>query len=426
MLLELGGFFTAALAVEHGRIVDGIGGSAGGLGYRALGTLDGEVAYALGRVRKSTLFTGGAAFVAGAPDLPPEDLAARAVHDPRARVAWDALIEAAAKLVAALRVAAPGAREVLLSGPRGPGAGGRRRSRAAPRRGAARATHRRLHHARQGSGAGRGADRRRPRRRDAPGRGRGDAPPREPRLRARPPLRGGRGRGAAPTSGSRADPDRRVSRPAPSPSRPCAPGRRSSPSTTSATSIRSASARRIRCGSAGADTRPPRSSRSARGLSYDAVVYCGGLENHPDVVAELARDRVLLGNAPERAPAGCAIPRALFRYLAGRGFAVPDTRFAADPLPAPAGGSSSRRAAAAGRACAPGRASGPRRPRSSRSSSTGVSGVGLVRGRRPPERGPRLDRAAPRPAELPVRGQRHAARGRGGGARGSARRSRTP
>jgi predicted butyrate kinase (DUF1464 family) len=116
VLLELGGFFTAALGVERGRIVDGIGGSAGGLGYRALGTLDGEVAYALGRVRKSTLFTGGAAFVAGVPDLPPEDLPDRAVHDARARVAWDALIEAAAKLVAALRVAAPGAREVLLSG----------------------------------------------------------------------------------------------------------------------------------------------------------------------------------------------------------------------------------------------------------------------------------------------------------------------
>jgi predicted butyrate kinase (DUF1464 family) len=115
VLLELGAS-SAALGVEHGRIVDRIGGSAGGLGYRALGTLDGEVAYALGRVRKSTLFTGGAAFVAGVPDLPPEDLAARAVHDARARVAWDALIEAAAKLVGALRVTAPGAREVLLSG----------------------------------------------------------------------------------------------------------------------------------------------------------------------------------------------------------------------------------------------------------------------------------------------------------------------
>jgi predicted butyrate kinase (DUF1464 family) len=116
VLLELGAFFTAALAVEDGRIVDGIGGSAGGLGYRALGTLDGEVAYALGRVRKSALFSGGAAFIAGAAELSPEELLSRAAHDPRARLGWEALIEAAAKLVAGLRVAVPGAREVLVSG----------------------------------------------------------------------------------------------------------------------------------------------------------------------------------------------------------------------------------------------------------------------------------------------------------------------
>src|SRR6185436_1709493 len=104
VLLELGGFFTAALAVDAGRVVDGIGGSAGGLGYRALGTLDGEVAYALGQVRKSALFTGGAAFVAAAPDASPEELALRTARDPQARIAWDALIEAAVKLVATLRV----------------------------------------------------------------------------------------------------------------------------------------------------------------------------------------------------------------------------------------------------------------------------------------------------------------------------------
>ena len=72
----------------------------------------------------------------------------------------------------------------------------------------------------------------------------------------------------------------------------------------------------------------------ARELSYDAVVYCGGLENHPGVVAELARDRVLLGNAPD-ALRRVRDPRALFRYLAGRGIAVPDTRSATDPLPDP-------------------------------------------------------------------------------------------
>ena len=110
----------------------------------------------------------------------------------------------------------------------------------------------------------------------------------------------------------------------------------------------------------------------ARELAYDAVVYCGGLENHPDVVAELARDRVLLGNAPETLRR-VRDPGELFPFLARRGFAVPDTRVATDPLPAAGRWLSSRRAAAAARACASGRASRPRRPRSSRSSFEGVS-----------------------------------------------------
>ncbi len=116
ILVELGGVFTAALAVDRGQVVDGIGGTSGGLGYRALGTLDGEVAYALGGVRKSALFTGGAAFIAGDPDLPPKALAGRAEADPRAKVAWDALIEAIGKMVASLRVSVPAPREILLSG----------------------------------------------------------------------------------------------------------------------------------------------------------------------------------------------------------------------------------------------------------------------------------------------------------------------
>jgi predicted butyrate kinase (DUF1464 family) len=116
ILLELGGAFTAAVAVREGQIVDGIGGTSGGLGYRALGTLDGEVAYALGRVSKSTLFSGGACFIAGDPDLAPEAWPARAASDPRARTAWLAFLESTAKLVASLRVSVEEPREILLSG----------------------------------------------------------------------------------------------------------------------------------------------------------------------------------------------------------------------------------------------------------------------------------------------------------------------
>jgi predicted butyrate kinase (DUF1464 family) len=165
VLIELGGAFTAGLAVDQGRIVDGIGGTGGGLGYRALGTFDGEVGYALGRVHKAELFAGGAAFIAGDPSLSPEsfaELAAPSVDaalnaaaasnatptsnaptpasnatpasnttaTPSAaaasataasnagapKLAWAALLESIEKMVAALRVSVPEPREVLLSG----------------------------------------------------------------------------------------------------------------------------------------------------------------------------------------------------------------------------------------------------------------------------------------------------------------------
>ena len=109
ILLELGGAFTAALAVEHGRIVDGAGGTSGPLGARAAGALDGEVAFLAGSVSKRLLFSGGVAAIAGTPDAPAETLAAPATD--RGRLAWEAYLESAVKAVAvARRVGAAGAR----------------------------------------------------------------------------------------------------------------------------------------------------------------------------------------------------------------------------------------------------------------------------------------------------------------------------
>ena len=57
VLLELGGAFSAALAIEGGQIVDGMGGSSGPLGVRAAGALDGELAYLLApALSKRTLY----------------------------------------------------------------------------------------------------------------------------------------------------------------------------------------------------------------------------------------------------------------------------------------------------------------------------------------------------------------------------------
>jgi len=114
ILLELGGAFTAAIAVEDGRIVDGIGGTSGPLGVRGAGALDGEVAYLAGSISKGLLFGGGAATIAGTPDAPAESLALP--DTPRGHLAWEAYVESAVKAVAALAVTAPRASEVLLSG----------------------------------------------------------------------------------------------------------------------------------------------------------------------------------------------------------------------------------------------------------------------------------------------------------------------
>ncbi|MGI9041210.1 MAG: DUF1464 family protein [Gemmatimonadales bacterium] len=103
VLLELGGAFTAGVAVQEGQVVDGIGGTSGPLGWRSPGALDGEVAFLAGQVSKEMLFQGGVATVM---ERYPE----------RRAIALEAYVEGAVKTVRQLQVAAPAADEVLLSG----------------------------------------------------------------------------------------------------------------------------------------------------------------------------------------------------------------------------------------------------------------------------------------------------------------------
>lgn len=116
LLLELGGAFTAALAVAEGRIVDGVGGTAGPLGFRAAGALDGEVAFLAGVVTKALLFGGGAAAVAGWDEGRATPEALGHPETPRERTALDAYVESAVKAVRALTASVPAPREIVLSG----------------------------------------------------------------------------------------------------------------------------------------------------------------------------------------------------------------------------------------------------------------------------------------------------------------------
>ena len=116
ILAEVGGAYTAVMAVEGGKVVDGIGGSVGGPGFYALGAMDGELAYLLGAFPKEILFSGGAAYIAGRPGLTPEQLAELAETDEQAHIAWEALLEGVSKSVAAELTVLPKPREILISG----------------------------------------------------------------------------------------------------------------------------------------------------------------------------------------------------------------------------------------------------------------------------------------------------------------------
>ena len=103
VMIELGGAFTAALAVERGQVVDGMGGSSGPIGWRAAGALDGEVAFLAGSISKNLLFQGGVMSVIE--------------RRPAARAtALSAYLEGAVKSVRQLHCSAPSARTILLSG----------------------------------------------------------------------------------------------------------------------------------------------------------------------------------------------------------------------------------------------------------------------------------------------------------------------
>lgn len=103
ILVELGGGFTAGLAVEQGQVVDGVGGTSGPMGWRAAGALDGEVAFLAGSISKAMLFEGGVlTFLERQPD--------------QRAVALAGYVEGVVKLVRQLRCSAPSANEILVSG----------------------------------------------------------------------------------------------------------------------------------------------------------------------------------------------------------------------------------------------------------------------------------------------------------------------
>ena len=98
IMVEIGYGFTAVLAIENGQIIDGIGGS-NIMGFRACGSLDGELAYLIKNIRKKNIYKGGVAYISGYSDLSLREITLLAERDEQTKTALKAYISSVKKAV---------------------------------------------------------------------------------------------------------------------------------------------------------------------------------------------------------------------------------------------------------------------------------------------------------------------------------------
>ncbi len=122
IILEIGFGYTAAMGIENGKIVDGVGGTMGGVGYMGMGALDGELAYALANTipdfSKLQLFDGGAAAIAmiNPHQVSIEEFVSRARKSEQTALAYSAMLDAILKDTYLMLASVRKPREILLSG----------------------------------------------------------------------------------------------------------------------------------------------------------------------------------------------------------------------------------------------------------------------------------------------------------------------
>ena len=114
ILVEMGFGYNAIIGVENGRIVDGIGGTTGGMGFLTIGAMDAELVQLVGVWEKSDIFHGGVATITG--KISPEEVLENIGRDELYQTAWSAMVENVIKNVKAMTVSVQKPREILISG----------------------------------------------------------------------------------------------------------------------------------------------------------------------------------------------------------------------------------------------------------------------------------------------------------------------
>ncbi len=117
VLLEIGFGYNACLAVEGGKIVDGLGGTIfPGPGFLNSGVMDGEVAYLLNGFPKELLFSGGVSFISSGKVISPDEFVNKVNKgDVKAKLALDAFLDGIIR-ACACELTATKSDTVILSG----------------------------------------------------------------------------------------------------------------------------------------------------------------------------------------------------------------------------------------------------------------------------------------------------------------------
>ena len=101
IIIEIGYGFTAVLAIENGQIIDGIGGS-NIMGLHACGSLDGELAYLIGKIKKKHYYQGGVASIVGYNNLSLKEVIRLAERDDQSRLAIQTFLDSIKKATFAI------------------------------------------------------------------------------------------------------------------------------------------------------------------------------------------------------------------------------------------------------------------------------------------------------------------------------------
>lgn len=114
ILLELGGGYNAGIAVEGGKVVDGIGGTMKGMGVLSSGEVDMEMIQLAKDWRKTDVFKGGINSLIGDKSL--QDFLEDRESDEDCKIAWNRMVEDILKVVKSLKVSVQDPAEIILSG----------------------------------------------------------------------------------------------------------------------------------------------------------------------------------------------------------------------------------------------------------------------------------------------------------------------